>query len=214
MTAIPDLEARPYTRPKSKPVFEQIRAHVLDGRFFPGQWLKQAELEELYQASRSEVRAALSSLTERGMVEYVKNRGFRVFNRTDDEIREITEMITVLETAAAAQAVERATAKDLQELRALADNFEELITRASHGEMRMANFRFHARLNMLCGNQLMAQTIQNLRECCVSGPFARYTTYDGLKESSREHYRILEALEQRDAVGLTALIRHHSSHTN
>ena len=203
-----------HTRPKSKDLFDHIREHILQGHYFPGQWLKQAELETFYQASRSEVRAALSSLSERGIVEYVKNRGFRVFNRSPEEIREIVEMITVLEGVAAHTIVDTATKEDIAALKDLADQFENLITSGSHAELRLTNYRFHDKLNSLCGNRLMAQTIRHLRECCVSGPFERYTTFDGLKASSKEHYQIIKLLKTRDAKALEKLLKQHSSQTN
>tara|TARA_B100001939_G_scaffold300374_1_gene276295 strand:- start:6702 stop:7325 length:624 start_codon:yes stop_codon:yes gene_type:complete len=200
------------TRPKSTALYERIRKHILEGQYFPGQWLKQADLEESYNASRSEVRAALSTLAERGIVEYIKNRGFRIFNRSPEEIREIVEMIVVLEAAAAPGIVKNATDKDIDELEKLAQKFDSLIISASHAELRLTNYRFHDMLNSLCGNNLMAQTIRNLRECCVSGPFQRYTTFSGLQESSCEHFDIVSAVRKRDAGALESLLRQHATH--
>lgn len=200
-----------HTRPKSKGLFDRIRQHILEGRYFPGQWLKSTELEAFYNASRSEVRAALSSLSERGIVEYVKNRGFRVFDRSQEEIDEIVEMITLLEGATAETIVARATKKDIGTLEKLADEFEDLITAGRHADLRLANYRFHNKLNSLSGNKLMTQTIGHLRECCVSGPFARYTTFDGLKASSREHYKIIELIKSKDSEGLQSLLKKHSA---
>lgn len=202
-----------HTRPKSKPVFDRLRAHVLEGHFPPGQWLKQVELEALYGATRSEIRAALSSLAERGMVEYAKNRGFRIFNRSPEEIRDIVEMITVLEAASAPGIVKVADSAAIADLSALANAFDDLIESGSHAELRLLNYRFHSQLNQLSGNSLIARTVQNLRECCISGPFGRYTSYEGLKASSREHFGIIRLIEARDAEGLAAMLREHSSHT-
>ncbi|HET7335791.1 MAG TPA: GntR family transcriptional regulator [Rhizomicrobium sp.] len=203
-----------HTRPKSKALFDRIRTHVLEGHFPPGHWLKQAELEETYNATRSEVRAALSSLSERGMVEYVQNRGFRIFNRSQDEISQIVEMITILEAAAADGIIRNATPAQVAELTALANEFDGLIESGSHSELRLLNYRLHSKINQLCGNDLIARTIQNLRECCITGPFGRYTSYDGLKASSREHFAIIRLIEARDVSGLSDILRSHSSHAD
>lgn len=203
-----------HTRPKSKALFDRIRTHVLEGHFPPGHWLKQAELEETYNATRSEVRAALSSLSERGMVEYVQNRGFRIFNRSQDEISQIVEMITILEAAAADGIIRNATPAHVAELTALASEFDGLIESGSHSELRLLNYRLHSKINQLCGNDLIARTIQNLRECCITGPFGRYTSYDGLKASSREHFAIIGLIEARDVSGLSDILRSHSSHAD
>jgi len=203
-----------YTRPKSKSLFDRVRAHILEGVFPPGHWLKQAELEDRYAASRSEVRAALSSLADRGVVEYVHNRGFRVYDRSPQEINDIIEMIMVLEGAAADSMVQRVDEAAMANLTDLAEQFDALIAGGSHADLRLLNYRFHSELNALGANALMARTIQNLRECCISGPFGRYTTYQGLSASAAEHFGILEALKTRDGKRLAKLLRDHSSHTS
>lgn len=202
------------TRPKSKALFDAIRADILEGHFAPGHWLKLAELESRYTAGRSEVRSALSSLAERGIVEYSENRGFRVFHRSPEEVRDITEMIVVLEAAAAPSIVERATEQDIAELAALANNFEEISMRGRHAELRLANYRFHERLNALATNTSLAATVRNLRECCITGRFSRYANFEGLMESSREHQAIVQALREKDLPTFARLLREHGSHVD
>lgn len=203
-----------HTRPKSKALFDAIRADILEGHFAPGHWLKLAELENRYSAGRSEVRSALSSLAERGIVEYSENRGFRVFQRSPEEVRDITEMIVVLETAAAPSILERASSRDIAELEELARNFEEISMRGRHAELRLANYRFHERLNSLAANTFLASTVRNLRECCITGPFTRYANFQGLMESSREHHAIVEALRAKDLSQFVRLLREHGSHVD
>ena len=202
-----------YTRPKSKALFDHIRMDILRGKHTAGKWLKQIELEEQYNATRSDVRAALSSLAERGIVEYVRNRGYRIFDRRPEEIQDIVEMIVVLEAACATAIVERATDKDIEELTALANDFNNLIESGDLAHLRLSNYHFHARLNALTSNQRMANEIRNLRECCAVIPFARYTTFEGLKESNKEHFEIIEAVKQRNAKLLASLIKKHTTHT-
>ncbi len=170
--------------------------------------------QPLYDATRSEVRAVLSSLAERGIVEYVTNRGFRVFDRTPEEINDIIEMIVALEGAAAPSMAANADDASIAELTRMAEQFDALITEGSHADLRLLNYRFHSRLNALGGNALMARTVQNLRECCISGPFGRYTTYQGLRASASEHFAIIDALKAHDGERLTQLLREHSSHTS
>jgi DNA-binding GntR family transcriptional regulator len=202
-----------HTRPKSQALFERVRARILEGHHAPGQWLKQADLENEYGASRSEVRAVLSSLAERGVVEYVKNRGFRVYERTAEEIGEISEMIVALEGAAAARIATNATADDIEHLRSLAEDFENLIRKGSLAELRIANYRFHGALIALSGNKLITRTVCNLRECCASGPENRYGTFDGLQTSNSEHHAIIAAISDHDATRLEALLRNHALHS-
>ncbi len=201
-----------HTRPKSKPVFDRIRADILGGHYHAGQWLKQAELEANYSATRSDVRASLSSLHEQGLVEYVKNRGFRVYDRSPQELEEINELLAILEVAAAPSMVKNVDARALQDLEDAAEKFDKLVNGGSHVELRLANYEYHRRLNDLCGSKLIATHIRSLRERSIIGPFNRYTTFDGLRASSAEHFEIIALLRARNAEKLAALLKAHVSH--
>lgn len=200
------------TRPKSKPVFDLIRSHILEGRFHPGQWLKQADLESAYDASRSEIRAALTTLSERGIVEHAVNQGFRVSDRSHEEIQEMVEIIVTLERFNADSVVANATKANIAELEKLAEEFSTLIENGRHAELRLANYNFHSYLNGLGSNKTLAYTAQRMRECCIIGPFGRYTTYKGLQESNAEHFRIIDFLKKKDVEGFRVLLTEHSSH--
>ena len=200
-----------HTRPKSKPVFDKIRADIVEGKFHAGQWLKQADLESHYHASRSEVRAALSTLAERGMVEYVKNRGSRIFSYSEEELNEITELLEILEVAAVPGMIQRATPAAIDELQEIALRFERGIASSNAAQLRLINYEFHQKLNRLCPNRLIARNIQSLRESFISTPFDRYMTYDGLKAASAEHLEIVSLLEAGDEDALSSLIKAHVS---
>lgn len=163
-----------HTRPKSREVFDKIRMHILEGEYSTGEWLKQAELEERYGATRSEVRGALSTLAERGIVEYIKNRGFQVFKRSDEDIAQISEMICVLESGMAEKIIQKAAPSDIAKVAALGEEFAALLGSGTQAELRMANYRFHAALISLCGNRVISDHVRNLRECCASHGIALY----------------------------------------
>jgi len=201
-----------HTRPKSQALFDKIRADILEGQFAPGHWLKLLDLERRYGARRSEVRSALSSLSERGIVEYSKNRGFSVFQRSPEEVRELTEIIVSLEATAAPSIVERATPQDIEALEVLAHQFDALTEHVNHAQLRLKNYQFHGQLNSLASNTLLSKTVRTLRECSVLGPFNRYASYQGLKESSREHFALLDALRRKDVPTFSRILHDHASH--
>jgi DNA-binding GntR family transcriptional regulator len=202
------------TRLKPAQLVERIREDILGGRYHPGQWLKQAELDAEYDATRADVRNALALLAERGLLEHAKNQGYSIVERSSDDVREIVEMIVALETAAAPSIVARVTDADVASLRALAETFDELTRRGNEVELRLMNFEFHKCLNALSGNRRLADTVQTLRECFSVRPFSRYRTYDGLQASSREHFALVEAVAARDPVRLAELLRGHTSHND
>src|SRR5258705_12228973 len=66
------------TAPVHAAVADRLRHDIIYCRWVAGQWLKQADLEAEYGASRSEVRAALAEVLRRGLVVHELNRGYRV----------------------------------------------------------------------------------------------------------------------------------------
>src|SRR5690606_4119141 len=90
-------------------VAARIRRTILSGDVAPGQRLIEADLCELYGASRSAVRQALRELVGEGLVEVERNKGARVRVVTTAEAVEITEVRMVVEGLLAAKAAERVT---------------------------------------------------------------------------------------------------------
>lgn len=59
-------------------VAEQLRAAILEGRYKPGEWLRQERLAQELNVSQMPVREALKELAAEGLVEHVPYRGARV----------------------------------------------------------------------------------------------------------------------------------------
>ncbi|WP_421743791.1 GntR family transcriptional regulator [Bordetella avium] len=77
--------------PATIPYFlkEQVRELIIDGRFRPGQPLREQELEQRFGTSRSPIREALRLLELTGLVVHVQRKGFRVRRYSEVEIRQI-----------------------------------------------------------------------------------------------------------------------------
>src|SRR4051794_1325797 len=110
------------SRPRSDPseeAYERLRQGIMRGDVSPGQRLVEADLVEALGVSRAVVRTTLTRLAHAGLVEKELNRGARVRTVSEEEAVEITQVRSVLEALAARQAAERATKKDITELRAI-----------------------------------------------------------------------------------------------
>ncbi len=135
---------------------ERLQGDLLEGKYRPGEWLKQIDLESAYRVNRFEVRIVLSELAARHLLDHSPNRGYRVANPNHREREEVLEVLTFLETGASQTAVMRATAADV-------DRFEELVREFDH-EVRLGNLpklpqingRLHDALYASCGNELLA----------------------------------------------------------
>lgn len=189
---------------------EELRADLLRGRFRPGEWLKQADLENLYKANRFEVRIALSELAARHLLEHFPNRGYRVANPTDRQRDQLYEARTILEMAAARLIVTRISDADIDAFADLVHQFERAIESGGHAQLRELNLELHDKLYRASGNDLLADQIRELRERGAPGNAAgTWHTVSGIRASNTDHLEMIEMLRRRDGEGLAHSIYRH-----
>ena len=192
-----------------KPVSERLRMDILSGEYRAGEWLKQADIEEKYNANRFEVRIALSDLSARKIIDHISNRGYRVINPTDREREELYEVRTVLETAAAKMAVQRATESDIAELSLIVEEFYHAIENQGRENLINYNVKFHEKFYALSQNKLLARQIIEMRERGLPGRSGGWDTVAGIRASNDDHAEMVEMLKKKDPDGMAYIIYRH-----
>ncbi|WP_208021253.1 GntR family transcriptional regulator [Paracoccus alkanivorans] len=188
---------------------ELIVRDINIGIFGPGEWLKQVDLEQRYGVTRIAVRRVLDELVAKRLVEHIHNRGYRVYALGPKQRREVSEIRTLLETAAAGGIVEQATKQDIEELTVLAENFKQAAYYGTILEQIDANRNFHNRLLELCTNESLTELIMELRQRGPAAPVTRWRTVAQLAKATEDHFRIVDAIRRRDVEGLKAVITSH-----
>jgi DNA-binding GntR family transcriptional regulator len=176
--------------------------------------LDERRLSEGLGVSRTPIREAMTLLEREGFVRTRPRRGIFVVRKTK---REIVEMITVmagLESMAARLAAERACDADIARLRDLMDDFRCGPNGADHGERLAeysdANIAFHQAIIKMSGCALLAEMTENL---FIHMRAIRKITIHQENRATRsitDHFRIIEALEGRDAELAERLAREHT----
>lgn len=188
---------------------ERLQADLLDGKYRPGEWLKQVDLESNYGVNRFEVRIALSELAARHLLDHSPNRGYRVANPSGREREELYEVRTFLETAAARTAAVRATAADLEVFEAIVREFDREVQLGNLPGLVQLNGRLHDAMYSMCGNNLLIAQIRELRARGIPGRSGTWDTLAGVKASNEDHLSMLEMLKRRDADGLAHIVYRH-----
>ena len=186
-----------------------IAADIASGLLGNGAWLKQVDIEARYRCTRADARRALEALAIRGVVQRIPQRGYYVSIVDESARRELVEVRVLLETAMAPGIVERATAKDIRDLRRLAAAFAAAVKRDDTAERYLANRGFHVRLTELCGNRELAKLALMVRGDLPTTPIVQWRSQARIERSSREHLLIVDALAKRDAGRLAELIALH-----
>src|SRR3954449_10588819 len=90
-----------------------IEEAIVAGELEPGTVLRQEQLSEQFQVSRTPIREALRRLAALGLVDFVPNRGVRVRTLAREELHEAFLVRAELEGLATELAAERMTEQDL-----------------------------------------------------------------------------------------------------
>ena len=175
--------------------YRTIREAILSGVYAPGSQLRQEDLADKYEMSRTAVRYALQALADDGLIEIGDTRRSFVADVTVTHAEEMYDILSMLEPYSAGLAAERATDADVVELRALIDEMSgELEDDVAYLE---TNSRFHRKVHEMSGNR----TLKELIERIVDFPQTLYLKLGTATESAaanEEHRRLVDAIASRD----------------
>ncbi len=186
-------------------VTQALRQAILAGVYRPGDHLIEAEIAQRMGVSHGPVREALRELESEDLVVIELHRGAFVRSFTADDIREVYQFRSAIETASVRLAVDRLTDADLA---ALEDLIVAMRLAGSEGDLERLielDLEFHRQLCALSGNRRMYEAWQRLSSpirLFLSLAVPRYLTPEDTAES---HPPIVDALRRRDAE---AAVRH------
>ena len=190
-----------------------LREGMVSGELAPGEIYSATALANQLGVSASPVREAMLTLVNQGLMEAVRNRGFRVVPLDDNDRREIYEMRTLLEIpATAALAGRQEIIDDNKKFRAIA---KEIVTSARGGDLINyldADRRFHMGLLEFSNNERLVVAIEGLRDHTRQYGLQEMAVKGTLVASAEEHLPILDALVAGDAEKVRELMQQHLRH--
>lgn len=187
-----------------------IQEGILDGEWQPGDRLVEMELAQKFGVSQGTIRGALKYLQADGLVEHRPRRGNFVIAVSEEDIRDISLMRDILESAAAQLATERIT--DAGRAR-LAEVVEEM-RRASNNRQRRhlleLDLRFHRTVVEIAQSKLLQDMYKRLE-----GPALLFLLLaDGFYEEPQTivdlHEPLLAAICSGDSARAHELARRHT----
>jgi DNA-binding GntR family transcriptional regulator len=193
-------------------VTNELRAAVIAGRMTPGIVYSAPALAQEFGVSATPVREAMVDLCSEGLVEIVRNKGYRVTEVSDKDLDDITDLRLMIEPSAGRRAVAAATAEDIAHLRKLADRIVEA---ASGGDLIQyvdADRDFHLTLLALCGNPRIVKTVAELRAHTRLYGLSRLARAGRLESSAAEHHTIVDRLAAGDGQSVEEVLARHIGH--
>ena len=196
--------------PVREQVLDQLRQAIIEMRLPPGHRLVERELIEQTGVSRTTVREVLRQLAAEGLVATVAHKGTVVATIPPERAMELYEIRAVLEAMAARQFAERASDKQMRELRRAFDAIETAGRRQVPGQAVLAaKKRFYDALFDGADNLTIREVLEGL-QARVTALRSTSLAQPGRSAQTVEEVRaIVEALEARDGERAAAACAYH-----
>lgn len=209
-------------------IVEQIQQQILSGALKPGDQIPaERDLADRFGVSRTAVREAIKSLTEKGLIEVFVGRGTFVTSLSADRVVEsitlllrnerrnvasLQEARELLEVPTARLAAQRRTDAHVARLRALAAEMEEegsLSPRLVDGDTE-----FHVELARAAGNPVLVLMSQTIVALLRADRLDRDDFDDALSVAFASHREIVDAVADGDGERAAQAMTEHLAHVS
>lgn len=145
-------------------VYRKIKSSILSNEYPPGYQALEPEIAKRLGVSRTPVREALIRLEAENLIELIPRRGMRVRPLVIEDILEINQVLTSLETLAISLLGGIHPQRDM--LDPMVTSLEEMDRALESGDLEAwmkADEKYHRFLNVLSGNRHLAGVVESLR---------------------------------------------------
>lgn len=180
-------------------IYNKLKKAIIRGELNPGEKLYEIEIAKKLNVSRTPVREAFRRLQVDGDLSFAPNKGVFVTKHPPQEIKEIYDIISVLEGYAVELAAQRITAKDLAVLKKYQKQLIKFSSEKKYHQYAEQNYKFHEYLTILSNNATLVKTISTLRSRVYRYRFISVTIPGYLEKYASEHESIMDALKMKDS---------------
>jgi DNA-binding GntR family transcriptional regulator len=189
-------------------VANNIRTKIISGVLEGDVIYSSADIAIKLGVSITPVREAVLDLARAGLVEVVRNRGFRVVSMSETALDHVAEVRKMLEPSAMGLIVARAKVSELESLRPMIHEMRMLVE-TDLSNFMIADYNFHIALFSLCGNDRLLRIVIDLCDQTrlkLVGPRKGTATLSSVVDT---YEKILNALIEQNVGRATALMREH-----
>lgn len=177
-------------------VYQIIRREVVNRVYHEGEQLKEADLAQRFNVSRSPVREALHRLAGDGILTIVPNRGIFVKEFDEKYIIDVLDLRSLLEQRGISKSPEKLTPAIRAELKRMRGEMEEILRTNNAGLDRHSalDTEFHDLIMNLNDNTFISEVSAKVSALNSMFRYVSLQSDDRAMESQREHLEIIDAL--------------------
>ena len=180
-------------------IANRLKTAIIEGALPAGYRLREVELASYMNSSRTPIREAFRTLQSEGYLEHIPRCGVVVAGIQKDEVSQIWELRSILESTAAAKAAEHISSKQLDVLLETQTQMEKLPSEM-HSEYTWLDTVLHHTIAKASANSKLEEAILRLWHMASMGR-TRSTFWQGRASAScREHYDVIQAIKMGDPI--------------
>jgi DNA-binding GntR family transcriptional regulator len=187
-----------------------LKAEIMANRMPPGFQAMETELAAQMGISRTPIREAVIRLSEEGLVEVRRRRGIRVLPISVTDMREIYDLLTLLEADCARRLTEASISKSqIILLEDAVNEMEAALSRDALDVWAQADDRFH-RLHLdFVANRRLAKIIGQLLDQAHRVRMFTLQLRKKPTKSTKDHRAMVRALQKGDPENTSRLYTEH-----
>ncbi len=189
---------------------EAMRRMIFVGDLPAGSDHLESELAEQLGMSRTPIREAALTLEGQGLLEMRPRKGVRILPVSPDDMRDIYDVLTELESLAARQAAKRHPNKaDLAMLALAISDMDAALAAGTLEEWADADERYHKELVRLGGNSRVCMIVNMLSDQVRRARMITLHMRPIPVKSNEDHRAVFDAIRNGDAAQAHAIHRAH-----
>jgi DNA-binding GntR family transcriptional regulator len=179
---------------------DALRALIFAGELPPGSDHLESELAEKLGMSRTPVREATLVLESQGLLEVRPRKGVRISALSADDMREIYEVLTELESLAASLAADaHYSEQELSRLKSATLEMEASVAANDREGWARADAAFHDELVRLGGNKRIQTIVSNFNDQVRRARALTLHMRPMPRKSNEDHRALYEAIAMGDS---------------
>lgn len=202
------LASKPLRRSLTDGVRDHIRDGIAEGRYLPGERLREGTIAEELKVSRTPIREAMRTLEAEGLIMIEPWKGITVATLSRRQVSDFYAYRELIEGLAAEMAARVITDDDIERLDVsllrLEDGSEQ-----TGSELGSGNEQFHQMIFDISGNRFLTKSeeVINTAKILIWKPV--YRNDERWEFAQQEHRKLFNALRARDPIIAKAAAKEH-----
>lgn len=188
-------------------IYDELLKNIREGRYTPGQHIRETVVANELGVSRTPVREALRRLHNDGTVVLTPRKGAVVAELDHQEVVELYMLRQEMEATAARFAAQHASDIEIVQIDMILQRSEALLH--DRHRLNQVNWEFHNAIYEATHNRYFLKAIRSIADSMVMLRGARYIPDDRPEQLAIEHRAIFNAIRDRSPQEAADAARYH-----